>query len=191
MCRVRSAVDSGVLSKSMAASLRVPAGRAKERLETESRSVQEEVAESGEQGLLYPDPPARLEFLRWDEAFSVWWNLYPKKAERSKCRKKWRNMWSDGSLPPLRALIDDLERHKLSKQWQEHRFIPNPHTWLHGERWEDEIEPNNPYGHERDEHARQILIDADVSIASGAGPDAEEAKKRLRAYGMWTAWRKR
>ena len=38
-----------------------------------------------------------------------------------------------------------LELQKQSEQWlkEKGRFVPNPSTWLNGERWEDSIESMN------------------------------------------------
>ena len=38
-------------------------------------------------------------------------------------------------------MINAVNQQKQSKQWQEGngKFIPNPYTWLNGERWLDEL----------------------------------------------------
>jgi hypothetical protein len=43
----------------------------------------------------------------------------------------------------LEVLLDAIEKHKQSAQWQKDggQYIPHPATWLNQQRWEDEILP--------------------------------------------------
>ena len=43
----------------------------------------------------------------------------------------------------LDVLIDAIEKHKQSAQWQKDggQYIPHPATWLNQQRWEDEMLP--------------------------------------------------
>lgn len=68
--------------------------------------------------------------------FEDFWIPYPKKVEKLKTEKIWKTM----SYDKQKAAIDDIPRRKLGKQWKE-GFIPNPTTYLSGERWNDEIVP--------------------------------------------------
>ncbi len=67
--------------------------------------------------------------------FDAFWSLYPKKVERKKSEEKW------GRLPAVaRAeIVADIPKRKLGRQWRE-GFVPNPTTYLNGERWRDQIE---------------------------------------------------
>ena len=42
---------------------------------------------------------------------------------------------------PVSALLEALEKQKLSEQWQREdgRYIPNPERWLKNRCWEDEL----------------------------------------------------
>lgn len=73
--------------------------------------------------------------------FEQFWNLYPKKVERLKSQQKWLKISYELQL----KIIDDIPRRIFGKQWKE-GYIPNPTTYLNGERWNDEIIPvkNNP-----------------------------------------------
>lgn len=69
--------------------------------------------------------------------FDSWWSIYPKKAGKKQALKKFMGL----SAKSLVACLDD----DLSKRYgkTEHKFIPNPATYLNGERWEDELENNS------------------------------------------------
>ena len=60
-------------------------------------------------------------------------------------KKAAQNAWK--RLKPNAALrikiMEALQEQKASQRWQkeEGRYIPNPATWLHQERWEDQLEP--------------------------------------------------
>lgn len=71
--------------------------------------------------------------------FDEFWSLYPKKVERKKSEMKWARL----SYENQRAVIDDIPKRILGRQWQA-GYIPNPMTYLNGERWNDEIEQNVP-----------------------------------------------
>ena len=72
--------------------------------------------------------------------FDAWWSKYPKKAGKKQALKKFMGLSSEN----LVACLDD----DLSKRYgkTEHQFIPNPATYLHGERWEDEVEGGSDGG---------------------------------------------
>lgn len=82
--------------------------------------------------------------------FGEFWSAYPKKVGKGAAEAKF------GKINPDRALLDKMlvaiETGKRSRQWQKDngQFIPNPATWLHQRRWEDEPEKpaattNNPF----------------------------------------------
>ena len=71
-----------------------------------------------------------------DDGFREFWNAYPKKVERKKSLEIWkRKKLSSMTL----QIVSDLEtRITQDHKWRE-GFIPNPTTYLNGDRWEDEI----------------------------------------------------
>lgn len=71
-----------------------------------------------------------------DAGFYEFWNAYPKKVERKKSLEIWkRKKLSSMTL----QIVSDLEtRITQDHKWRE-GFIPNPTTYLNGDRWEDEI----------------------------------------------------
>lgn len=67
--------------------------------------------------------------------FEEFWEAYPKKVGKKSCQQKWNQKKLDERAD---MVIADVQwRAKFSKKWQK-GFVPNPHTFLHGERWEDE-----------------------------------------------------
>ena len=70
--------------------------------------------------------------------FDIFWDLYNKKIDKTKCIKKWR-------------LLKDEEKEKIVKVLDSYvkstpdvKFRKNPLTWLNGKCWDDEIIIQNP-----------------------------------------------
>ena len=79
-----------------------------------------------------PNPP------KASEAFSHFWDAYPRKVAKPAAQKAWgRIQHADGLLPVMLAAI---AAQKQSEQWRKEAgaFIPHPATWLNQRRWEDE-----------------------------------------------------
>lgn len=77
--------------------------------------------------------------------FDLFWNLYPKKVEKKKSKEKWDRL----SLEDQNSILKDIPLRKSSKQWLA-GYIPNPMTYLNGERWNDEMAsslPSKPMEH--------------------------------------------
>lgn len=75
--------------------------------------------------------------------FSVFWETCPKKVDRKKAESAWGRLTVENQRL---ALADYSSRYNGAEK----RFIPNPTTYLHGERWLDEYtrEPKElPYGY--------------------------------------------
>jgi hypothetical protein len=85
----------------------------------------------------YPNPNPKKNNTSF--RFAEWWDVYPKKVEKKKCLAKWKSRGLD-KLADM--LIADVKKRRKSKKWQ-NGFIPNPLTYINGDRWEDELdEPN-------------------------------------------------
>ena len=90
----------------------------------------------------------------YDELFENFWKHYPKKVDKQKAKEKFIKLKPDKELVEL--MIKQVERSKDTKEWQQEngKYIPNPSTWLHNKRWEDEFETDS----EREERIdREIL----------------------------------
>ena len=69
--------------------------------------------------------------------FEKFWQSYPRKEGKQKAESAFAKVDA-----PVEILLDAIERHKKSAQWQKDngQFIPHPATWLNGKRWEDQLE---------------------------------------------------
>lgn len=76
-----------------------------------------------------------------DAAFEQFWKLYPKKKGRKDALKAWSKLNPDADLQAV--MIAALANHCASRDWTKDggQFIPNPATWLNGERWHDVLQP--------------------------------------------------
>ena len=73
------------------------------------------------------------------EAFDLFWTEYPKKA----CKKDARRMFVRAlQAAKFATLMDALLIQRKTAKWTE-GFIPNPATWLNGERWDDDVAAMN------------------------------------------------
>lgn len=95
----------------------------------ESRSKNQEV-------VTQVDTISRLKPSEIDARFADFWFLYPKKVSKGHARKMYESALKktdpDTILRALRRQLPELKS-------KERQFIPNPGTWLNGERWEDEV----------------------------------------------------
>jgi len=75
--------------------------------------------------------------------FLEFWAAYPKrngvKAGKGSAFKAWKK--TANIRPPLKDLLEALEKHKNSKAWKQEngQYVPNASTWLNQWRWDDEI----------------------------------------------------
>lgn len=66
--------------------------------------------------------------------FESFWGIYPKKVDKKKSEQKWNHLKeSDREL-----IMSDVPKRALSDSWKK-GYVPNPTTYLNGERWNDEI----------------------------------------------------
>lgn len=71
----------------------------------------------------------------YEKLFMEFWELYPKKVDKKGSFRAFKN------IPHLKKvfpnIISALEIQKKSQQWKEQngRFVPNPTTYIHQERW--------------------------------------------------------
>lgn len=74
-----------------------------------------------------------------DLRFSEFWEKYPRKVDKKRAERAFKNLTKTKQL----QAIKDCERRyeKVEK-----KYIPYPTTYLHAERWEDELQKEEPYG---------------------------------------------
>jgi hypothetical protein len=78
-------------------------------------------------------PRKRLTANRFDE----FWAEYPNKTGKKDCVKKWRVRGLDEKAD---IIIRDVKtRKQKDRRWLD-GFVPNPLTYINGDRWEDDIQ---------------------------------------------------
>jgi hypothetical protein len=79
-----------------------------------------------------------------DERFERWWTVYPKKVGKQAARREWEKIKPSEALTA--EMIAAVEAQARSHDWtrERGRYIPNPSTWLHQGRWEDQPEVELP-----------------------------------------------
>ena len=108
-----------------------------------------------EWGRFYRKPPTpRHETQAQIDAFEEFWLHYPKKV--AKLEAKTAYLRATRKVTPEDILVG-LRRHVVPWRDYEKRFIPNPATWLNGQRWQDEAPQAQPSPQPtRGERARAI-----------------------------------
>lgn len=71
------------------------------------------------------------------DRFSEFWTAYPKKVGKKTCLGIWKRRKLDNKADLI--IADITRRQSDDVKWRE-GFIPNPQTYLNGDRWEDEIQ---------------------------------------------------
>lgn len=87
--------------------------------------------------------------------FDDWWKAYPKKRKRKNALEIWKRKHLDDRADEL---IADVQRRLVSDQRWLSGFVPDPTTYLNGERWEDEVTPGNGAGKDKPETDHEIAV---------------------------------
>lgn len=74
--------------------------------------------------------------------FDQFWSIYPKKKDKKRSLKIWIRDGLDSKLELI--LINLKNQVQFECQWKEKQYIPDPSTYLNGERWNDEITKEQP-----------------------------------------------
>ena len=100
------------------------------------------------------------------ELFEKFWDIYPRKIGRKKCRQIWDRLKPSVGLAG--QIVTAVKAYKRTDQWLKDNgsFIPFPSTFLNQARWEDEI-PTKPEPQRGDpdwlpteQEAEEIMRDA-------------------------------
>jgi hypothetical protein len=76
-------------------------------------------------------------------AFDEWWAIVPKKVDKGHAERSYRKALTKTTHETLMTATRNLVGWNALGPRQ---YIPNPATWLNGERWSDETAPNNGNG---------------------------------------------
>lgn len=71
--------------------------------------------------------------------FLEFWAVYPKKVGKGDAYRKWQTLVKSEKKKEL--IIGSVQQHKFSDRWKEDegKYIPNPATFLHQKRFDDEV----------------------------------------------------
>ena len=74
-------------------------------------------------------------------AFAAWYAAYPRHVSKEAARKAWNKLRPDEAL--VSEMMAALAEQKRSAEWTEDggRYVPHPSTYLHQQRWTDELTP--------------------------------------------------
>jgi hypothetical protein len=100
----------------------------------EDQSNNNSVAGTPKQGLLLNEED--------DKEFEEFWKAYPQsehKDRKTDALKKWK---SRKLKKQFTAIMEGLERWKLSKKWSDPQYINNPANWLEGRMWMETPQEN-------------------------------------------------
>lgn len=72
--------------------------------------------------------------------FNLFWELYPKKADKGKALTEWNKICQrkNGERPTWKIIRKAILEQINTERWQERDYIPLPSTWLHQSRWLDD-----------------------------------------------------
>lgn len=70
--------------------------------------------------------------------FEDFWKQYPRKVAKMHARRMWERLTAEQQFAALHALSIHVRYWRSAGRSIDH--IPHAGTWLHGERWEDELE---------------------------------------------------
>lgn len=77
---------------------------------------------------------------RLSQTFDDWWAHWPKKVDKGHARTAYKAALKKTSAEELLAAV---QAYAATTAGTEKKYIPNPATWLNGERWDDDPTPRN------------------------------------------------
>ena len=97
--------------------------------------------------------------------------LYPKKKERKKCAAIWERRELDdiGEM-----IVSDIEARLLNDgKWIEDGgvYVPNPQTYLNGDRWEDDMQPQKPHQAQGKYQLKRKFLGTEDNVIEGVVVD--------------------
>lgn len=112
---------------------------------SKGKTITENTAENTSREKNPPTPRKNNATQEWqDQAFEDIWDHYPRKNDKAGARREWMKLWPDGTL--AHEILYAINNQKDSVQWGKDggAYIPHFRTWLHNERWKDEVILGNP-----------------------------------------------
>lgn len=96
-------------------------------------------------------------------SFDTFWLAYPKKVAKKDAQRAWMKIKPSQEL--LTTMLEAIEQQKQSKTWRE-GYVPNPATWLNGERWNDVVKPTDRLAHLREMYEQEVAKDDSAGYGS-------------------------
>jgi hypothetical protein len=111
--------------------------------------------------------------------FTEFWAAYPKKVAKLDAQKAWNKLTPEDRFAAVQALSIHVRYWQIAGTAKE--FMPHGATWLHGRRWEDELEmPAATNGHDWMKTQTGIAAKArEVGITPRVGEGWMELKARV------------
>lgn len=100
------------------------------------------------------------EWITWD----TFWTLWPRKVARKEAQKAWDRLTPAEQQAAILAL-PDWRRVWSAKDMQ---YVPHASTWLHGERWDDELPPEFQRVRQRQSETAEFNRKQDEATANRA-----------------------
>jgi hypothetical protein len=110
------------------------------------------------------------------DGFEEFWVEYPKKVAKKSCLDIWKRKKLGLLKDKLKA--DVLTRKEKCRKWRD-GFIPNPSTYLTGDRWDDEMELAPPTQSQGDQ--RQLAKELAIKPSTFKQNHMTELSKMLKA----------
>lgn len=107
---------------------------------------------------------------RLDVEYEELFSLYPKKTHHDTGFNAYVELYQQQQLPPLQALLDIVDKHKLSSQWQDVKYVPSIAKWLKDRRFKDELDKAAFKTDEeiaKEKHAAKVMGLKEWAIANG------------------------
>jgi|GEM_PF-1239240 hypothetical protein len=114
-----------------------------------------------------------------DAGFLRFWDAYPRKVAKRAAADAWLKLNPNAEL--LERILAAVEKQRHSDQWTREggRFIPNPATWLRGQRWEDDL-MEAVHGRSQDLGPRPGRVEAPpgkyANVAIRIGPEGPDTQ---------------
>ena len=113
--------------------------------------------------------------------FAKFWESYPKKVKRKDALKAWKSKQLDAKAD---ALVDDVKRRLAEDGRWLGGYVPDPTTYLNGERWNDALEPvakNGNGQHAADAAAKERTQILDLASMFGMELEGDEEWSSFKA----------
>lgn len=88
-----------------------------------------------------------------DEHFDEFWDEYPRKVAKQKCKNKFLRL----SVDKFDTIMAALREQKETDQWQKDdgQYVPHPTTWINQGRWEDDPDA---YNYQKDDKDTGVAV---------------------------------